>query len=477
MTPILRLFSTIVVTCAIGRAAAASPAVVLESYAGPRPADADRLLKPVYAELGKRGFVLGGKLVTILGETVSRSAAQLSPTQAIDAQRLVEDSYQHFIDGDYANAVALGDRALGIYRSAPVPNPDPLRKLQWKAMIVVARSHEVLGHGEDAFRVMAEAIRTFPDSAITTAEFDPQVIALQRKVKQELARQGTGALEVRVDDPAAVVFVNERFAGTGTAKLETLAPGRYRVYTSKGEVPGRVHEVEVAPGGRATVDVAWSVDGVLRTRDDYAGLEVPVGQDTDGEIGAAVKVARAVGAKSVVVLGIREVEGRRSVIAYSVSTDSQNKVYGAVQLEPIDPGTDTLTKLAALMAGDKSASTSGIITREPAPVSSRRIVGMRHGSLHRVKWIVGGVALAALGTGGALIALDNVPAAGTTRGDNYRETKKAGIGVGIGGAVVAAVAIYMFATDHDTPIEADKGVSLAPTWTGDSVGMALSGRF
>jgi hypothetical protein len=470
-----RLFSALVVTCALGRAVAAAPAVVLESYAGPRPADADQVLKPVYAELGKRGFVLGPKLVTIIGETLSHGASQLTATQAIDAQRIVEDGYQKFIDGDYAAAVAAEDRALAIYAAALVPNPDPLRKLQWKAMVVVARSHEVLGHGEDAFRVMAEAIRTFPDAVVTSAEFDPQVIALHRRVKQELARQGTGALEVRVDDSAAVVFVNERFAGTGTAKLDGLPVGRYRIYVAKGEVAGRVHEVEVAAGGHATVDIAWSVDGVLRTDDSYAGLEVPLGQDTSGEIGAAIKVARAVGAKSVVVLGIRAVEGRRSVIAYAVSTESQNKVFGAVQLEPIDPGADTLTKLAALVAGDKSASVSGIITREPV-VANRQLVGLRHGGLHRVKWIVGGVAIAALAAGGTLIALDNVPDAGTTRGTNYRETKKPGIGVGIGGAVVAVVAIYMFATDRDVPVESTK-VAVTPVWTGDTIGLALGGRF
>lgn len=463
MKPVLGPFLAVIVTFALGRAAVASPAVVLESYAGPRPADADQVLKPVYAELTRRGMVLGPKLVTIIGETVSRGAAQLSTAQAIDAQRFVEDGYQHFIDGDYTGAVALEDRALAIYHAAPVPQVDALRKLQWKALVVSARSHEVLHHGEDAFRMMAEAIRTFPDNTITTAEFDPQVIALQRKVKQELARQGTGSLDVRTDDPGVVVFVNERFAGTGSAKLDALPPGRYRVYSTKGDAPGRVHEVEVAAGAHATVDIAWSLDGMLVTRDGYVGLEVPAGSDTSGELGAGVKVARAIGAKSVVILGIREVEGRRSVVAYSVATDSQNKVYGAVQLEPIDPGSETLTTLAALMAGDKSASTSGIIMREPTRAAVAAPASSRPRWYHDgIGWALVGVGLVGGAVGGGFVfhasSLDDQAARETNFDERARLRDSASsqrstgtIVAAIGGAVLIGAIVKLALVPNPPP--------------------------
>lgn len=481
MNPVLRLWWSLVVACAIGRAATAAPAVVLESYAGARPSDADQVLKPIYAELARRGFVLGPKLVTILGETMSRGGAALSPEQALDAQRLVEDGYQHFIDGDYDAAIALEERALAIYRSASAPNADALRKLQWKALVVTARSHEVLRRGEDAFRVMAEAIRTFPDNAVSSTEFDPQVVALQRRVKAELARQGTGTLDVRVDAPDVVVFVNERFAGTGGAKLEGLLPGRYRVFSSKGERQGRVHEVEVAPASHASVEIAWEIDSTLVTRDRYVGLEFGPDVDTEGEIRAGVRIARTVGAKSVVILGIREVDGRRSVVAYAVATDSQNKVYGAVQLEPIEPGVDRLTKLAALMAGDRSTSTDGIITREPA---RRASVGGQRWYHDWLGWTGLGVGLIAAGVGGGFLAhaasLDDQAARETNftarAGLRDRASTQRTTGLvlaGAGGAVVVAAIVKLALVPHVSPSRVAWRVLPGP---GDT-GLALSFDF
>ncbi len=468
---------------ALSRIAAAAPggSIVVESYEGDRPADAPALLKPIYAELTRRGFVAQDKLVAVVEQTVSRSAGQLSASQSADAQKLVEQGYEHFINGDYQKAIESEQQAAALYASAPATlSKEPsLRDLEFKALVVTARSQEVLGAGEDAFRSMAEAIRTVPDRPINAADFDPQVKALHRRVKDELTKQGVGTLEVKVDDSTAVVFVDERFVGTGAVKLDGLLPGRYRVYVAKGDQPGRVREVELPAHGHATVDVPWQIDGVLRTRSGYVGLEAPRGAGTDGEINEAIKVARAIGAKSVVVLGIRTVEDRRSIVAYSISTESQNKFYGAVQIEPVAPPPATLEKLGALMAGDKIDS-AGIITKEPAPTRTRRVIGTRPSAMHTLKWIFAGGALVALGSGGALIAIDDKPAAGTIRTPDYHDTKTIGIGVAAGGAALAAVAIYMFTADHPVDIESEDPpghVSIAPAIAPDSIGFAVSGRF
>jgi hypothetical protein len=462
-------------------AAAGGSSIVLESYQGDRPPDAELLLKPVYAELGKHGFVLGDKLVTVLGQTVSRGSGQLTASQSVEAQKHVEDGYQRFIDGDYPKAIAAEHQALALYATAPgqMAKENALRDLQFKALLVAARSSEVLGKGEDAFGYMAEAIRTFPGRHVSAAEFDPKVNALYRKVKEELHRQGEGTLEVKVDDPNAVIFVDERFVGTGAIKLENLVPGRYRVYVAKGGQAGRVREVEVAAGGHATIDVPWQIDGTLRTHAGYAGLELGRGAGTAEEIGVAVKVARAVGAKNVVVLGLRTLDGRRAVVGYSVSTESQNKVFAAVQIEPVDPAPGTLAKLAALLAGDKNVETKGIITKEPTPAPVQ-VAGTRHGAMHTLKWVFLAGGVVGLAAGGGLYATaQEQPTGDGTRMAGYRDTKTLGLGVGAAGVVLTGVAIYMFAADHDVPVESSgpHGVAIVPAIGPRGAGLTVLGRF
>jgi len=463
-------------------AAAGGSSIVLESYDGDRPPDAELLLKPVYAELGKRGFVLGDKLVTVLGQTVSRGSGQLTASQSVEAQKHVEDGYQRFIDGDYAKAIDAEQQALTLYATAPgqMAKENALRDLQFKALLVSARSSEVLGKGEDAFGYMAEAIRTFPGRHVSAAEFDPKVNALYRKVKEELHRQGEGTLEVKVDDSNAVIFVDERFVGTGSVKLDNLAPGRYRVYVAKGGHAGRVREVEVSAGGHASIDVPWQLDGTLRTHGGYAGLEFGKGVGTGEELAVAVKIARALGAKNVVVLGLRTLDGRRAVVGYSVSTESQNKVFAAVQIEPVDPAPGTLAKLAALLAGDKNVETKGIITKEPAIAPTTQVVATRHGAMHTLKWVFLSAGVVGLAAGGGLYATSqSEPTTNGTRMASYRDTKTLGLGVGAAGVVLTGVAIYMFTADHAIPAESTgpHGVAIVPAIGPRGVGLTLSGRF
>ncbi|HTL84069.1 MAG TPA: hypothetical protein VL856_02735 [Acidimicrobiia bacterium] len=460
---------------ALARVAAAGPSIVVESSPAERPADAGAIFAPVYEALDKRGFLVGDKLGGAIDDKIAKAAGTLSASRSADAQKLVAQGYDDFINGDYDKAIDHETQALTIYASAPatLAKESGLRDLQFKALIVAARSSEALGKGEDAFRDMAEAMRMIPDRPINASEFDPSVKALYKKVKDELVRQGAGTLEIKVDDANAVIFVDERFVGTGAVKLDGLLPGRYRVYVAKGEQPGRTREIEVPAKGHASVDVTWGIDGVLRTRPGYVGIE-----GAENELDSAVRVARALGASRVVVLGLRTIDGRRSIVAFAISTESQNKIYGAVQLEPVSPPPAVLEKLAALMAGDKVDAT-GIITKEPPPVRTRRVIGQRPSAMHKLKWVFGAGALVALGTGGALIAIDDAPQPDTPRKPDYNDTKTLGLGVAAGGLALAAVAVYMFTADHPVDVEAEvaPGVSLAPVIAPDSVGFAVAGRF
>ena len=365
------LFVSLVVVAALAgapRAAQAAPAkpwIVIESHAGQRPADADTWLVPVQAELTKRGFLAGAPLADEIRRTMSRDAGPLTATQSVAAQNLVTQSYQFFIDGDYAAAADRAEKALALYApaSAQLTRETALRDLQFKALLIAARSHEVLRHGEEAFGFMAEAIRSFPDRHVSAAEFDPRVNALYRRVKAELAAQGTGGLEIKVDDASAAIFLDERYVGTGTATIDALFPGAYRVFVAKGEqAPGRVHEVRVAPTETTTLSIAWELDAALRSGAQHVALELPAGATVESEVAMATRVGRALGARRVVLLSVRSIDGRRCVTGHAILTDSQSRTFAAVQLEPIEPAAGTLVNLGAFLAGDRSVDTSDLVT-------------------------------------------------------------------------------------------------------------------
>jgi tetratricopeptide (TPR) repeat protein len=441
------------------RPAAAGPPIVIEAFTGDRPADADAWLAPVRAELERRGFQVGPPLTAAVA-ALSRDVRPLSAGDALAAKSDVDRAYNHLIEGEYAEAIAAGERALALYEdaTAALAGEPAMRDLQFRALVVVARAQDALGRPDDAVRSMAEAIRTFPDRAVSASEFDPRVRDLQRRVRQELQRQGTGGLELRVDDPAAILFLNERFVGTGATRLDGLPAGTYRVHVAKGSRVGRQHRIAVHPGSVVSLAVAWELDAALRTGSAGAFLALDAGTAPDRELALAGRLARSLGAPRVVVLAVRPVAGRRAIVGYTVVTDTQTRTFGAIQLEPVDPAPAALTTLGAFLAGARGVDTSQLVLREPGLTRPARAAA----PWHRDRW---GWALA--GGGAALLAASAATAwsarslqddanrepTASTRGDlRDRADRRLLVGAGLaaaGGALVVAGVLKLAITGSD----------------------------
>lgn len=360
----MRLALACLTLLALAGPAAAGPPIVIESFRGDRPADAEPWLAPVRAELVRRGFLAGPALAAALADR-SRSIRPLTASEALAAKAAVDRAYDHLIEGEYAEAVGSAKRALTLYEAAALTREPAMRDLQYRALLIVARAHEALGRRDDSIAAMAEAIRTFPDRTVSTAEFDPRVRDLQRRVRQALLAQGTGSLDLRADDPAAVLFVNDRFVGTGVARVDDLPAGTYRVHAARDARIGGVHAVTVAPGAVASLTVPWQLESALRA--DAAGVTLDA-DTAEREHALASRLARSLDAPRVVILTVRTVGGRRAVAGQTVVTATGARAFAAIQVEPVEPAPASLAALGAFLAGAR-VDTSDLILREPGPAT------------------------------------------------------------------------------------------------------------
>jgi hypothetical protein len=467
------------------RTAHAGDRIVIEAR-GADQADAAALAS-VEAELGTRGLERGAALAAEIDARISRDGGALATGQVVEAQKDVDAAYARFIDGDYPKALASARSALDTYAKAfgQLAREPALRELRYKALVVAARSAEVNGAGEDAFSSMAEVIRSFPDRPIASSQFDPSVSALYHRVKQELATQGTGSLEVKVDDPAATIFVDEQFVASGSAKLDKLAPGRYRVYVAKGQAPGRLREVEIASGASVTVEVSWLIEGALRTSADGVTLALDAGAAADAEVQVATRLGRVLGARTVVVLSVRAINGRRAIAGYAISVESQTRTFAAVQLEPVAPSAEKLASLAALLAGDKGAPSTGLITTEPVELPPAPVAAPL-GARKKVALALGAVALGSLIAAGGfeLSSRDTydqskVEPDATTQDalyDSANKKYKFAQAFALGGAALAVGAAVLWLTGGASA-ESEQRVSLLPAVGPDGASLVVTGRF
>lgn len=471
-----RAACVILLTAWLGGGRAFAESVVLEAYAGRRPADADTLLAEVITELSRAGFAPPRQAAETIERSLSRPGAALDAGRVAEARKFITSGYDQFVDGNFELSVKDIRRGLDILMLAPATMAGAAteRDMMMRGLIGLALSYKRRGKPIEATRAMAELLRSFPDKEISYQEYGPEPRKFYDKVKADLASEGLGTLHITVDDPETFVFVNERYAGVGRVTLDNLYRGRYRVYVQQGSRRGRVHDVNVDVGGQATLAIDWGLDTALKTYPTAAALEFETVEERDARTGTyAVQLARAAGHRNVAVLGIQDVGGRRAIIGVLYAVESSKPVRtAAVAIEPAEPGPERLRALGKFLAGDEDAGRLLDVLPLP-PDPSDPGDGGSGGSGGVGKWIMLGAAVASAGAGVALIAADepDVTEDGA-RNPVARNTAPYGYAALGLGAVLTGVSIYLFARDGgDEP-----GVAVVPL-AGDTTGLAVGGRF
>jgi hypothetical protein len=483
----------------IPRPAAAAPAsepIVVEARTGERAGDTDRLLAPVLAELARSGFAGPPVVAGRIDRTLSRPSRRVSDEQAEGAVRAIEAGYKQFLSGRFDPAIQEIERGLAVLRVAPAAlvGKNDRRDAVMRGLVGLALAHKRRGQPAQATEAMKELVRSFPDREVSYKAYGPEPREFFDAVRQDLAVDGKGSIAVDLDDDRTVVFLNERYAGTGDVKIGDLYPGTYRLFLQQQSTRfGRVHDVVVEPGAITSVSLSWQLDAAVRTEGRAALVFEDEAARRAHEARFAVRLARAVGAPSVVVLGIRQNRGRRSVVGAFYTADSTRPLRsGAVAVAPVAPGVDRFEALARLLAGDDAAaalvsplSDDDNGSSAAAPIHGGTSDAERdHGArpLRTWRWVALGAGVAAIAGGATLLALhepmDDLDD-GDSRVDAPRtSTRGAGLATASAGAVLTGLAVYFFIRDR-RDARADLGAdrtTLVPL-EGGGAALVVSGRF
>lgn len=470
MVPILL---ALVLTSSVARGGG----IVLESYTAERPADAPRLLAPILEELSRRDYAAGDTVARSYDAQVSRSAVAPGGLPA-DFGAQVDRGFKAWVGGRFDEAIKVlvplvetAQANTGAFAKEPALL-EPLRK----ALIALALSYQRNGDLSSMRNTFAEILRIWPDAQISRATYGPDAQTAFDQVKRDLQAAGHGKLTVKTDD-AGVVFIDETYRAAGSTSVD-LAPGEYRVVVMLGKQPSRNHRVTVRANAETTVEIDPRLDQAVRTA-GFTGLSFGNQAERDkNEAAYAQRFARAIGASAVAVVGIDDVHGRSAVVGSLVSLQTGREIRRAsIPVEP-DPSTDKLRALARFLAGDDPAPGLDVQFSGPATAATTKTTPVddhtpetpegHHGMWGGWRYVTAGLAVGGIGTGVAFLALDgkckDTPPPGQQCRKFY-EFSAAAYGSLAGGAVMAGISIYLFATYHKTPV-------VQPTQGGATIGFA-----
>lgn len=291
--------------------------IAMEAYVGDRPAEAERVLAPIRPVLQRHGFVADPDA---LAKRFAAHAWRSGGVRTVGLQifKKVENGIREFEDAKLGAASTLED-ALDLARTNPtawVNEPkyrDRVRRgLLFYALALNLRAKDARDHASRAKGkkqseyldrantderarddALAELIRSFPGFVVKADEFGSQAEALFQEANKRAQQGGTGSLELDVDDPNVIVYVNEAQQPRKTT-LGNLVAGTYRILVVSA-TESHEYRADVLPNKRSRVVVKWGLDSVLRL-DGWVGFAYSAESDRQQEQEMLSALVRASGA-------------------------------------------------------------------------------------------------------------------------------------------------------------------------------------
>lgn len=363
--------------CAAAVVATASTAmadrIALESYAGPRPAEAAVVMGHLRKALQAQGYMWDPAVLA--SEFVDHAATDVVPLNSYTAEGLnkdVEYGFSAWSSGNFEEAQKTFDATLAKVRKSPLllvrelATQDQYRR----ALIYAALANKRLSEGEKANSkaaeyaakrdaLMSEEICTFPDRPIVKQQqFSGEAVALYDATRRALERDGLGTLMVRSSEAGLTMYVNG--APLIQGKALSLIPGTYRVLVVA--AGGVVREyVAVVKAKQATqLVIQWDVDTSLVVQ-DWVGWSFVTREAQQQEAALTVKLVQGHRDIAQAATFTITTEGKQVYVTgtlYDVAGVGRVKRRGRVTLNASElaSGDERLSKLVKFLDGRDDAT-------------------------------------------------------------------------------------------------------------------------
>lgn len=447
----MRSWIVVAVVVAWSGVASARDGIVLESYSGPRPADASKVLAPVLEELSQRGFEGGDSIGRLYEGKVSRPRpASLSPTFAQD----LKTGQQQYLQGNYAAAVAtlqpLIDSAHD--NSGAFAKNQALRQTMLDGLVALALAQDRNGDPKTAQLTFEELARSFPGAQVPANRWGANAAKMFDAISRNLTTQQVGRLIVKAPS-GAEVYINERFEQNGNV-VKNMLPGEYRIFARDGAKQSRLYRVTVSSAVDASVTIDLDLDSAVHTSPDWTGLQYSGGDRERFEQKHAAAFANAIEERGVIVVGIDGDNVFGALVGLSGKDERRASV-------PLTAGAHSKQQLAKFLAGEPASSDLVVLVAPGVRGTTRP--GIVDGpppprEADHARW--GGwpilTGIATLGAAGAAVyffKIDGDCTDGSTSAHcayNYERTPHAWVSVGAG-AVLAGVTVYLLVTRPKSP--------------------------
>jgi len=418
----------------------ASADILIESYRGDRPSDADGVLEAMRDELGKAGVkVRPADVVAAAGEQLplpGTTAPPLGPAYPADPGAQVELGATQVLHGDYDAGLVTLEAVLEAARANPALVVADASSPGWltRAYAAVAFAQLRTHHLDAATQAVAEQIRSFPDDPIGRL-VGPEVATLADSVRKTLEASPHLSLRLTVSRPDVQVALDEHARGQGSLGV-SLVTGKYRVLLTRAGVARR-HSVVVAPDRRADIEVDWDADAAFNVTAQWIGFAWSRGQDDRTEL-AAAHYARGGRRHDVFVVSIL----KRGAHRFVVGAIFEKSTGALLRHKAIELGHDDATCERALaqhlLKGDLSGCLVDVSDDAVRSVASARAAG----DPYQAAGIIAGV--------GAMAAISGIGVLASKQDPQFGEGGRSyfswpGVGLIVGGGLAIGTATYLAA--------------------------------
>ncbi|HEY4241891.1 MAG TPA: hypothetical protein VGM88_18850 [Kofleriaceae bacterium] len=252
--------------------------------------NAETVLAPLLEEMETVDPLVISRPATMRPLVNARPARSGLPARGLTALDLLEDittGQKLWRSGQVAEAIETLVPVIEKAHENPtaIVNDEAHRDSMLTALVALAMAYQnraedqrLSKHAREEMRsksedVMAELVRSFPNGQAAVLDgFGSDATKQYRAASERLAAQGHGTLVVRVDDPNALIFVNEWDHPSNATFEANVLPGVYRILVRTPGSDGLRYDVEVAPNQHAQLDVDSGFDGAITLGDRFVGL-------------------------------------------------------------------------------------------------------------------------------------------------------------------------------------------------------------